>query len=152
MKRLQGFFITLGALLAMAGVCVPAVAGVWLSFTHTPDDWNDPNSGAASYVIFKIFTSPEIAGDSASFWNCTSLQCIIIPNTPSAKNPGIRDSFYVSFEGIEQDTLYVSGVVCDTSGTMGKELRSRPSNVKAVVKPDITAPAAIIDLDILRYE
>jgi hypothetical protein len=140
------------AVLAIAGICTPAVAGVWLIFTHTPDDWNDPNSGPASFIVFKVFESATVAGDSALFWNCTPVQCFIIPNTPPAKNPGTIDSFYVSFDGIEQDTLFVSGVVCDTSGTQGKELRSGVSNVAVVIKPDIVAPAAIGDLEILRYE
>lgn len=148
-RNIQGLLISF---IFIAAVCSqPPKAGAYLGFTAVADNGNDVASGSASYYVAKVFKTAEEAADSSTFWGCTALQCYIIPNMPTPALPGARDSIYVSFDNIDQDTLYISIVACDTTGTLGKELRGQVSNVAMIVKPDEVRPARIIDLHFLRF-
>ncbi|MEW6014155.1 MAG: hypothetical protein AB1690_02410 [Candidatus Zixiibacteriota bacterium] len=153
MKQLQGMLISLLAILALGAICAAAPTGVWLHWTAVPDDANESASGPASYYVLKVFEDSLSAADSVSFWSCNPLSCVIVPATPTPSNPGQIDSAYAAFSLMPgKPYVFYAIVACDTTGTFGAELRGPVSNVKRVNLPDMTRPARIVNLEVLRYE
>lgn len=153
MKQLQGIFISLIAILTLGAICAASPTGVWLHWNAVADDGSDPSSGPASYYVLKVFEDSLSAADSVSFWNCNPLSCVIVPATPTPSTPGQIDSAYAAFSLMPgKPYVFYAIVACDTSATFGVELRGPVSNVKRVNLPDMTRPAQIINLGVLRYE